>query len=85
MIEHTHPPVEAVYERGVFRVLNPETVDLPEGQYVRLAVETTQSSEPVDSLELLGSMYDGLSDAEVNRIESIILDRNNFFGDRPVP
>jgi predicted DNA-binding antitoxin AbrB/MazE fold protein len=79
------PSVEAVYEHGIFRVLRPERLALDEGQRVRLFVETEGGTDETDSLELLAHMYDGLSEEEIDEIEKIMLDRSNFFRDRPLP
>lgn len=70
--------VDAVYENGVFKPLNPP--ELPEGQHVRLEIETTPEEGPDDMLELAARVYQGLSDQQVNEIEKIALDRGDFFG-----
>lgn len=77
--------LDAIYEHGVFRVLEPEAVQVAEGQRVRLLVNPHNESEPTDSLELLGHMYDGLPDEKIDEIERLIHDRSSFFGDRPQP
>ncbi|MEO8286703.1 MAG: antitoxin family protein [Chloroflexota bacterium] len=69
----TNSTIDAVYEHGVFRVLDPETIDLADGQKVRLVVEPTNGGEGLDSLELLGRMYDGLPEEKIAQIESIIV------------
>jgi len=71
--------VDAVFEHGVFRLLAPQNVRIPEGQIVRLAIEPVES--PEDILELAGQVYAGLSDKEIEEIETIIFERNNFFKD----
>lgn len=76
-------PIDAIYEHGTFRILNTDTVKMPEGQHVRLIAEPVDKPENV--LELLGRVYDGLSEEEIEEIEKIILDRSNFFGDREQP
>lgn len=58
--------VEAVYENGVFKPLEP--VNLKEGEHVIVQLGKT------DSLELLTHMYDGLSEQEIDEIESIMLE-----------
>jgi len=70
--------VEAVYEKGIFRVKSPEDLSLPEGQEVILTVETPEE----DSLSLLTGVYDGLSEQEIEEIEGVLLDRSPFFKDR---
>ena len=68
---------DAVFEHGVFRVLTPQTLRIPEGQIVRLAIEPVES--PEDILELAAQVYAGLSEREVEEIEHMIFDRDNFF------
>lgn len=75
--------MDAIYEHGVFRVIDSEAVKLPEGQRVRLIAEPVDKPESV--LELLGQVYDGLSEEEISEIEKIILDRSNLFGKREQP
>ena len=72
--------VEAVYENGVFRPLR--STGLSEGQHVRLEIETPPEESCDDLLELAGRVYDGLSDDQIDEIEKIVLDRNDFFGGR---
>ncbi|MGH9802583.1 MAG: antitoxin family protein [Blastocatellia bacterium] len=72
--------VEAVFENGIFRVIEPSVLHIPEGQKVKLMVEETVQPGRQDSLELLTTMYDGLSEQEIDEIERIILDRRDFFG-----
>lgn len=62
--------VEAVYEKGTLRPLEP--LDLAEGQHVRLQLEVE------DPIELAGRVYDGLLDEEVDEIERIALDRRGW-------
>jgi len=68
---------EAIFEHGVFRVLTPQNIRIPEGQTVRLVIEPVVSAE--DILELAAQVYVGLSEEEVQEIEKIIFDRDNFF------
>ena len=69
--------IHAVYENGIFRVLSPRQVKLEEGQAVRLTVE----EEPVlpQMLREAVSVFDGLSEDEINEIERIALARDSFF------
>ena len=71
---------DAVFENGVFRPLSILDVAIPEGQPVRLVVET--SEPPKDMLALATHVYDGLSEEQIEEIEKIILNRRAFFGDR---
>lgn len=70
--------VEAVYEKGVFKPLNP--VQIQEGQKVSLLVEpmamTRQEAEA--HLREWQRVYEGLSEEEIAEVEAIALDRSNF-------
>ncbi|MBI3948511.1 MAG: antitoxin family protein [Armatimonadetes bacterium] len=70
--------IEAVYERGLFRPLQP--VALPEGQRVSVTVPAGAMSlaEAQAHLAKWHRVYEGLSDEEVAEVESIALDRANF-------
>lgn len=50
------------------------------GKLLRLAVEPVEG--PPDSLELLRSIYAGLSEKEIDEIEKITLDRSNWSTNR---
>ena len=73
------PPIDAVFENGFFRPLDPFHVFLREGDQVRLRIE-----EPIvaTSLELASDVYKGLTPAEIAEIEQIALERKNFFSPR---
>ncbi len=68
--------VDAVYEHGVFRPLRDP--HLAEGQSVQLIV-TGPALDPDKMLALARSVYDGLSQSEIDEIERVALDRENFF------
>lgn len=68
---------DAVFEKGKFRVIKPKDISLLEGQKVRLIVESVAKSNKI--MELATSVYTGLSEAEINEIEKIALDREHFF------
>jgi predicted DNA-binding antitoxin AbrB/MazE fold protein len=72
--------VDAVFEEGRFRLLGPKTLDLKEGQHVRLTVEVEDAAE--DALSLAEAVYAGLEDEEITEIERIALDQQPFFGPR---
>ena len=72
--------VNAVYENGVFKPL--KSPSLPDGQLVRLEIDTTPEPSSDDLLELAAKVYEGLSDQQIAEIEKIALDRRDFFGDR---
>jgi len=71
--------LEAVFENGTFRLLEPSAVALVDGQHVRLTVETEVT--PDDVLALAERVYDDLSEEEIDEVERISLDRRMFFGD----
>lgn len=68
--------VEAVFENGAFRVLNPDAVSVRDGERVILTVEPELT--PKQMLELGFSVFDGLPESDVNEIVQIALDRSNF-------
>lgn len=71
--------VDAVFEQGAFKVLNPSILQLAEGQQVKLVIE--EPAPPEESpLALAAKVYEGLSEEEIDEIERIILDRRDFFG-----
>ena len=69
--------LDAVYENGVFRLLQPLETTLPEGQHVRLVVEAEAPAE--DILALAAQVYEGLTARQIDDIERIALDRRTFF------
>lgn len=72
-------PIDAVYENGAFRPLEPGAVTIPDGQRVRITVEGEAGPE---ALRLATGVYEGLSEKHIDEIEQIALDRSNFFGTR---
>jgi predicted DNA-binding antitoxin AbrB/MazE fold protein len=72
--------VEAIYQNGSFRLVQPEDISLREGQNVRLTIETEDNKD--DVLALAAEVYEGLSEEEINEVEEIALDRNDFFSER---
>jgi predicted DNA-binding antitoxin AbrB/MazE fold protein len=72
--------LEAIFESGTFRLLEPSAVTLVDGQHVWLTVET--EGTPGCVLALAEHLYDGLSEEEIDEVERISLDRSTFFGDR---
>lgn len=73
--------VEAVYENGGFRLIDPADLRMLEGQKVRLIVEPPAESA-TNPLELAAQVYQGLSESEIDEIERIALDRHDFFGEK---
>ncbi len=75
------PPIDAIYEHGAFRVLDTDAVKMPEGQRVRLVVEPVDS--PESGVDLLMHLYDGLTENQIEEIDSIIRNRRDLFSGRP--
>ena len=73
--------VEAIYESGGFRLINPANLQLFEGQKVRLIIEPPAQSA-ASPLDLAAQVYEGLSENQIDEIERIALDRDDFFGER---
>lgn len=71
---------EAIFEKGTFRLLSPSDIAIPEGQKVKLIIEPIELPENI--LDLVTSVYDGLSEEQINEIEHIVLSRESFFKDR---
>lgn len=70
--------MEAVFEGGVFKPVR--RLEIPEGEHVRLIVETSTRREHEDPLELAKRVYQGLRPEEINEIERIALDRSQLGG-----
>jgi predicted DNA-binding antitoxin AbrB/MazE fold protein len=68
--------VEAVYENGVLKPLQPLT--LAEHQRVALMIRPLPPLDLDEILELARQVYEGLSDEEIAEIEAMALDRSNF-------
>lgn len=73
--------IEAIYQNGIFKPLNPVSDSISEGKKVKLVVEM-EAEETNPIMKLAENFYEGLSEEDVNEIERIALDRSNFFGDR---
>ena len=71
--------IEAIYQDGMFKPLNPISESISEGEKVKLVVEIEEAN-PI--MKLAENFYEGLSEEDVDEIERIALDRSNFFGDR---
>jgi predicted DNA-binding antitoxin AbrB/MazE fold protein len=70
--------VEAVYQDGVFRPAH--RPDLPDGERVRITVETVGLPKPDDILGLAAHVYQGLSAGVIDEIEEMARHRP-FFSD----
>jgi predicted DNA-binding antitoxin AbrB/MazE fold protein len=77
MVQQT---VEAIFENGVFRPLYPVDEAISEGQQVQLLIRMPEI--PEDILALAGDVYTGLTEAEIDEIEQIALDRQDFFNEK---
>ena len=73
--------IEAIYQNGMFKPLNPVSEEIEEGETVEITIKDKRLS-PDEMLELAGKVYEGLSNEDIEEIERIALDRSNFFGDR---
>ena len=73
--------IDAIYENGTFRPVQSNIIEIAEGTHVRITVD--DETEP-ESLKLATRVYEGLSDEDIDEIEQIALNRNNFFGTRSV-
>ena len=71
--------IEAIYQNGMFKPLNPVSESISEGEKVKLVVEIGEVN-PI--IKLAENFYEGLSEEDIDEIERIALDRSNFFGDR---
>jgi predicted DNA-binding antitoxin AbrB/MazE fold protein len=73
--------IEAIYQNGMFKPLNPVSEEISEGEKVEITINDKKLS-PEEMLELASQVYEGLSEEDIDEIEKIALDRSNFFGDR---
>ena len=76
--------LDAVYEHGAFRVIDPQEIEIPEGQRVRVSFEVSPD-ERDDPLEMLDNFYEGMSEEDIAEIEKIMLDRSNWRSPRESP
>lgn len=75
--------IEAIYQNGMFKPLNPVSEEIAEGERVEITIRDKRLS-PDEMLKLASQVYEGLSEEDINEIEQIALDRSNFFGDRKI-
>ena len=73
--------IEAIYQNGMFKPLNPVSGEIEEGEKVEIIIKDKRLS-PDEMLKLAGQVYEGLSEKDIEEIELIALDRSNFLGDR---
>jgi predicted DNA-binding antitoxin AbrB/MazE fold protein len=76
----TTETLDAIFEHGIFRLVEPTNIPLQDGQHVRLVIETDESPETI--LALAADVYEGLSPQDITEVEQIALQRQDFFGDR---
>ncbi len=76
----TTETLEAIFERGSFRLVQPPSIPLREGQHVRLVVEIEESPDAI--LALATNVYAGLSPQDITEVEQIALQRRDFFGEQ---
>lgn len=73
--------IEAIYQNGMFKPLNPISDEFEEGETVEITI-SEKTLSPEEMLKLASQVYEGLSEEDIEEIERIALDRSNFFGDR---
>ena len=74
--------LNAVFEDGSFKPVDNGSLPFVEGQRVKLTVEVPVETQG-DLLGLAGQVYEGLSERDIEEVESIAFDRSSFFHDRP--
>ena len=75
--------IQAIYQNGMFKPLNPVSEEIIEGKTVEITI-TEKKLSPEEMLELASQVYEGLSEKDIDEIERIALDRTNFFGEREI-
>jgi predicted DNA-binding antitoxin AbrB/MazE fold protein len=75
--------IEAIYQNGIFKPLQPVSEEIEDGKKVELTVSEKRLN-PEEMLKLASQVYEGLSEEDIDEIERIALDRSNFFGDRKI-
>ncbi len=73
--------MDAVFQDGVFKPAR--MPDLPEGERVRLTVETVGHAKPDDILHLAACVFEGLSVNEIDEIEEMARHRPLFTDTHP--
>ncbi len=73
--------IEAIYQDGMFKPITPVSEEITEGKQVTLSIKTKQESAN-EILKAVENFYEDLSESDIAEIESVMLDRSNFFGDR---
>ena len=70
--------MDAVFENGSFKPVNNGSLPFSQGQLVKLTVEVPPAPDG-NLIDIAGSVYEGLSDKEVDDVERLALDRSKFF------
>lgn len=66
--------IEAVYEDGVFKPLNPITIEIEEGEKVKIVVKTEEHIEE-SSVDLAEKYFKGLSEEDIDKVITHALDQ----------
>jgi predicted DNA-binding antitoxin AbrB/MazE fold protein len=72
--------IEAVYEQGVFRIISPIGMAIPDGHIVHIVIDTPAS--PDEILDSASQVYNGFNEDQIEEIEQIARDRSSFFTER---
>ncbi|MDW8405652.1 hypothetical protein [Chloroflexus sp.] len=75
----TTETLDASFEHGAFRLVQPPSIPLREGRHVQLIIETEES--PNATLVLAANVYAGLSPQDIAAVEQIALQRRDFCGE----
>ncbi len=73
-----HRTIEAVYEDGVLKPVNP--LNIQEHKKITLTIEEDPEVSS-DILSLASGIYNGLSSKDVEDVEKVALDRSQFSRD----
>ncbi len=66
--------IEAVYEDGVFKPVNPITIEIEEGEKVKIVVKTEDHCEEA-SVDLAEKYFKGLSEDDIDKVITHALDQ----------
>ncbi len=66
--------IEAVYEDGVFKPVNPITIELAEGEKVKIVIKTEGHFEE-SSVDLAEKYFKGLSEEDIDKVITHALDQ----------
>lgn len=77
-MKQTLESIKAIYENGAFRPIDSLDGSIAEGQQVHLTVRVVPGATNEDPLGMLTNFWDGMSEEEIEEVESIMLDRSNW-------